>query len=218
MMGIAYLLALIIYIFISIVIYKLIKKNTTKKWILKNLIAFFILLPTYDIIISNILKVYYCNFVELERINKKIDRPEVISIDSFFYKKEYAIYQARSYLHVIKSIQIKNKDSFIYEFTSKTNNAPQQKIDIKEVKFNKQAKYSKIYSRIELPILVGHFLHGWRDELIDTKTKEIISWSKGIGVKQYNFDIFGGFRGDRCSGSSGIELLEKTIKGDKDEK
>lgn len=87
MMGIAYLLALIIYIFISIVIYKLIKKNTTKKWILKNLIAFFILLPTYDIIISNILKVYYCNFVELERINKKIDRPEVISIDSFFYKR-----------------------------------------------------------------------------------------------------------------------------------
>ena len=53
-MGIAYL----IYLGIAVLIYKIIRKFIKNKIILKLVIAFSILIPTYDIIIGNALKFY----------------------------------------------------------------------------------------------------------------------------------------------------------------
>ena len=78
-MGIAYL----IYLGIAVLIYKIIRKFIKNKIILKLVIAFSILIPTYDIIIGNALKFYYCKFTDMEKINKQRERPEVV-----FYQKE----------------------------------------------------------------------------------------------------------------------------------
>lgn len=111
-MGVAYLIALIIYVLIALVIYKIFKKITDNKIILKLVIAFFILLPTYDIIIGNALKFYYYNFTEMERINKKIERPEVVLYqeEQLFTKYKYAVNEARSYLYYVKAIQIETRN------------------------------------------------------------------------------------------------------------
>jgi uncharacterized protein YybS (DUF2232 family) len=82
---------LIVYVTLAKGIYTIITKFTTKVWIKRSVIAFFILFPTYDIIIGNALKFYYCQFTELEKINKMIERPEgVLLIDNQeTYDKKY---------------------------------------------------------------------------------------------------------------------------------
>lgn len=67
--------ALLVYIFVAIGIYKFVKSKTDNKWIRRGALAFFILLPTYDIIITNTLGAYYCLTTPSTYINKKVEYP-----------------------------------------------------------------------------------------------------------------------------------------------
>lgn len=66
---------LLIYILVAIGIYKFIKSKTDSKWIKRVALAFFILLPSYDIIITNILGAFYCVIPPSDYIKKRIEYP-----------------------------------------------------------------------------------------------------------------------------------------------
>lgn len=51
---------LLIYILVAIGIYKLTKRFSRRKWVHHIILAILILIPTYDIIITNLLGAYYC--------------------------------------------------------------------------------------------------------------------------------------------------------------
>ena len=221
-MGVAYLIALIIYVLIALVIYKIFKKITDNKIILKLVIAFFILLPTYDIIIGNALKFYYCKFTEMERINKKIERPELLYYkeEKPFEKYKYAFSSANSFLNYVQAIQLETKNG-IHEFKAKQNTRPMDLKNVIEVPITNEARY--IYKRYyeNIPSFINKFIKISKYEIIDTQTNEIISWSKGIGVQKYNIELPNmsyAFKKGGCSGTIGYALLRKTIKGEEDAK
>jgi hypothetical protein len=221
-MGVAYLIALIIYVLIALAIYKIFKKITDNKIILKLVIAFFVLLPTYDIIIGNALKFYYCKFTDMEKINKKIERPEVVFYqeEEPFSKYEYAFSSANSFLNYVQAIQLETKNG-IHEFKAKQHTKPMDLKNVIEVPITNEARY--IYKRYyeNIPSFINKFIKISKYEIIDTQTNEIISWSKGIGVQKYNIELPNmsyAFKKGGCSGTIGYALLRKTIKGEEDAK
>ena len=79
LLSYAFIAIVIIYIGVAIFFYKYTKKRfIEKKYISKLVIAFFILLPTYDIIITNLLGSYYCLTTPNTFIGKKVEFPQSI--------------------------------------------------------------------------------------------------------------------------------------------
>lgn len=223
-MGIAYLLMLIVYIALAKGIYTIITKFTTKVWIKRSVIAFFILFPTYDIIIGNALKFYYCQFTELEKINRMIERPEGILLEdnSESYSQVSNSIDAESYIHLfeLKMVQIKHQDNITHTYFAKNeyiDNNDNRRLRIEEIPNTTfQARYHWCENYLKFPWPINKFLEGYENKIIDSQTNEVIAWSKVFSRKDYNFDIFGGFRAGRmCGGETHWKLLKKTIKDKK---
>jgi hypothetical protein len=69
---------LVAYIAIAVGIYLFIKHYVGMKWVNRITLAILILIPTYDIIITNVLAGYYCFTTPSTYINKKVEYPESI--------------------------------------------------------------------------------------------------------------------------------------------
>ena len=69
---------LFMYILVSVAIYRLTKRKTTNKWKHRIVLSILILIPTYDIIITNFLAEYYCLTTPHTHISKKVQYPESI--------------------------------------------------------------------------------------------------------------------------------------------
>lgn len=72
----------LVYIIFCKLIYAAVKKSTNKKWIKNLTICIFILIPTYDIIITNILGFYYCNTMPKPYIKETVEYPESIYFEN----------------------------------------------------------------------------------------------------------------------------------------
>lgn len=225
-MGIAYLLILIVYIALAKGIYSIIVRPTTKVWIKRAVIAFFILLPTYDIIIGNALKFYYCQFTELEKINKMIEKPEGVLLieQQKTYDKEYGASTAETYIQFrkLKYMQIKYTDDHIRTYVSVgeyIDHNDAHRLKIEEINNSSlKANYSVTKDgSIVFPSFTNYFLRGFETKIIDTQTGEVIAWTKTINHKKYNFiTIDTGYflRGKWCGSSDDGALLEKIITKD----
>jgi len=214
-MGIAYFIVYGAYSLIVYTIYKSMKKAGASKLIRRVVLAFFILLPTYDIIISNVLKYYYCNFTELEKINRKIDRPEVVFVDNKRYKYEKTPIIVKRYLRYVDIVKINMRDKKNYAFRY------DDKKTIIRNQTTKFSRYTQIYKDLELPFFINIFLKGTSNQLIDNKTGEILGWSKSIWKKKYNFIFIdtGYFLNDKsCGEYVYYNLLKKVIKGESNAK
>lgn len=64
-----------LYILPAVGIYKLTKKYSVNKWIHRGVLVILILIPTYDIILTNILGGYYCLTTPSTYVNKKVEYP-----------------------------------------------------------------------------------------------------------------------------------------------
>lgn len=74
-----FIAVVIVYVGLGVYLYKLSKRYySNKKYVSKIVLAFFILLPTYDIIITYALGAYYCSTTPKTFINKKVEYPESI--------------------------------------------------------------------------------------------------------------------------------------------
>lgn len=225
-MGIAYLLMLIVYIALAKGIYAFIKNYIGMKWANKIALVILILIPTYDIIIGNALKFYYCQFTELEKINKTIERPDgVLLIEQRnTYDKEYSASTAETYIQFrkLKYIQIKYTDDHMRTYVSVgeyIDHNDAHRLKIEEINNSSlKAPYSiTIDGSVVFPSFANYFLRGFETKIIDTQTGEVIAWTKTINHKKYNFiTIDTGYflRGKWCGSSADGALLEKIIKKD----
>lgn len=226
-MGIAYLLMLIVYIALAKGIYSIIVRPTTKVWIKRSLIAFFILLPTYDIIIGNALKFYYCQFTELEKINKTIERPEGILLEDrtvAYYNQQGNISEAETYIDFLKLkyVQIKRKNDHIRTYVSTGeyidhNNARRLKIE-ESNNSSLKSRYVIIENYLSFSWFVDKFIQGSETKIVDLQTNETIVFAKDINHKKYNFitiDTGFLFKGKWCGGDTYAPYLVRKIIKDK---
>ena len=161
-MGIAYLLILIAYIGVTVGIYKIIKRFTQKVWIKRLVIAFFILLPTYDIIITQALLFYYCNFTEKEKVYQTVENPQSVYIETDGTYSSYLNYPKQYVLdNFVYELQVKNKDCSISDFSLMDGIVHEKKNSFIHADY-----LIKIESK-KMPFLLRHF--------IDSKQKITIS-------------------------------------------
>ncbi|WP_263832093.1 hypothetical protein [Sulfurospirillum oryzae] len=116
--------ALLVYILVAIGIYKFVKQKTDNKWIKRGALAFFILLPTYDIIITNTLGAYYCLTTPSTYVNKKVEYPISIYWEDNVYpgfdKKDREL-MVKNYLNDIrlKVMALNAPDGKVYVYQYK---------------------------------------------------------------------------------------------------
>lgn len=116
--------ALLVYVLVAIGIYKFVKQKTDNKWIRRGALAFFILLPTYDIIITNTLGAYYCLTTPSTYVNKKVEYPISIYWEDNVYpgfSKEDRELMVKNYLDDIhlKIMALSAPDGKVYMYQYK---------------------------------------------------------------------------------------------------
>jgi hypothetical protein len=205
-MGMAYLLMLIVYIGVSVGIYKLVTKPTSKRWIKGAVIAFFVLLPTYDIIITKALLFYYCNYTEKEKVYKTVENPESVYFED---KNDFP----DGYPEKLQKLDI---DNFIkhgnlksIEFHGGEGEIIQYIKDKKQNIFKKiletdkpNSNFSRIKKRVN-----GYFVKTITYEFYDLNKKELLGYVKGYYGKVPN--MFFLYSSPGADGGSCIESLYK---------
>ena len=168
-MGMVLGFFLLVYVLVAVGIYKLIKRFSVKKWIHRTVLAIFILIPTYDIIITNILGAYYCLIASPHPktvITKKVEYPISIYWEDNVYPgfskqdRELMIINYLDGVH-LKTMALngpKNKKVYIYHTTQDEVKKIKQKIRGIEntVTYNKAftaeiMKTQKIYTKETMP-------------------------------------------------------------------
>lgn len=169
-MGIAYFLILIVYVIVAVGVYHLVEKFTAKTWIKRLLIAFFILLPTYDIIITKALLFYYCNFTETEKVYRTVENPESVYIETDGTYSSYLNYPKQYILeHLVSKLQVKNENGFVSEFILANSTIQENPILIANATYKIQIKSEKLNSWLD------HFIREKQIMIItDSKNNEIL--------------------------------------------
>jgi hypothetical protein len=135
-----FIAVVVIYIVLAMFFYKFTKKRfSDKKYVPKLVIAFFILLPTYDIIITNTLGAYHCLTTPSTYINKKVEYPESIYWEDNVYpgfNAEDRKLMVMNYLDGVhlKTMALNGDDGKVYIYTREV---PVQ-------------KYNEIYTKLLL--------------------------------------------------------------------
>lgn len=146
-MGFVMMTLYLVYGLIAWFIYKIIKKQFNKIWLNRLTLAFFILLPTYDIIITNILGAYYCLTTPSTYITKKVEYPLSIYWENNinFNSKKGRELMVKNYLDDIylKTIALNSEDNKIYMY--EYQNIPQEYYQLKE----EYKLFSKTFNQVK---------------------------------------------------------------------
>jgi len=136
-MGIILIFFWGLYIAVAVGIYFLVKRFILNKWIDRIVLVFLILLPTYDIIITNVLGAYYCNADPNPKtfIKKKVEYPESIYWEDNVYQgfnEENRKRMISNYLDGIhlKKMALNGEDGKIYVYHYE--NIPQEYYGLKK--------------------------------------------------------------------------------------
>jgi hypothetical protein len=205
---------LILYVVIAVITYKVIKHFVKEKFIHRLVIVIIFLIPTYDIIITNILAGYYCLTTPSSYINEKDEFPKSIYWEDNVYpgfSKEDRELMIINYLDGkhLQTMALNGDDGKIYVYSANENdyekiiqNSTEQK-DIYK-KYQEYTKYimknEKIYSKtsmskmnytvtfneVQLPFLVSSFLYSDEIKIMDNKENEEIAYNKRILRFFYN--------------------------------
>lgn len=132
-----------LYIAAAVGIYFLVKHFILNKWVHRIVLVFLILLPTYDIIITNVLGAYYCKADPNPKtfIKKKVEYPESIYWEDNVYPgfdNKDRMLMVKNLLDGvrIKKIALNSPDGRIYEYYYA--NIPQTYIDFFKKYKNKE--------------------------------------------------------------------------------
>lgn len=214
-MFILILSALFIYILTARYVYKALKKKfVEKQYIAKVVLAVFILIPTYDILVTNILAGYYCLTTPSTYINKKVEYPESVYWEDNVYpgfNAEDRKLMIINYLDgvYLKTMALNGDDGKIYVYQL---DKPMWK-DLKK-EFEESELYSKgfdkytqsimqnekIYTRNTMPKLnytvtfnevklnpfSSHFLYSDETKIIENNTNQVIAYNRRIMRFFYN--------------------------------
>lgn len=188
-MGMVYLFALIVYIAISVGVYKIISKVTKKVWVKRVTIASFILLPTYDIIISEALLFYYCNFTEKEKIYKVIEHPDSVYFEDAIpilkpaskFDKEFMPKQYLQKKHSLQSLELYNGKNSVLHY----NLDEDQNIVVLELE--KPIAHYAVYRRVLYKNwFIDKFLHTRNIMIKDIRTNTVVADLTTYNTHYYN--------------------------------
>jgi len=206
-MGILYLIAFIAYIAVAVAIYKAVKQQLQDKWASRLILAFLILLPTYDIIITKALLFYYCNFTETEKVYRTVENPESVYFEN---KADYpngypeweqkifvGMYLTRGKLTSLEMYAGKNK---IIKYFKDTK----IKKEILPIE-NISSKFSRIKKEID-----GLFIDTIIYEFYDLSNQELLGYVKGYYGKTPNIFFF--YSSPGSNGGSCIKSMRKRNK------
>ncbi len=215
-MGVVFLFFLIIYILFAIGIYHLVKKVNKNKIVLRMVIVIFILIPTYDIIITNILGTFYCLTTPSSYINEKIEYPKSIYWEDNIYPgfdKEDRKLMIKNYLDGVhlKTMVLNGDDGKIYLYTANPtiwdNLKPLKKEDgqvyydkvdeiVEEIIKTSQQIYTKdnvpktnytvSFNEIKLDFFSSKFLYSDETKVVDNMTNKVIAYNRRIMRFFYN--------------------------------
>lgn len=134
-----------LYIAAAVGIYFLVKHFILNKWVHRIVLVFLILLPTYDIIITNILGAYYCNAEPNPKtfIKKKVEYPESIYWESQILKEDDRKQMVQRYLDDLhlKTMALNGDDGKVYVYHYE--NIPKEYYSLKKEYDDACMKYTK---------------------------------------------------------------------------
>lgn len=208
--------ALLIYILVAIGIYKLVKSKTDNKWIKRGVLAFFILLPTYDIIITNMLGAYYCLTSPSTYINKKVEYPLSIYWEDNVYQgfnaedRKLMIMNYLDGVH-LKTMALNGDDGKIYTYETNASvweqlkslekdrgqhyydmvsNIAQTIMETSEHIYTKETmsktNYTVTFDEIKLNSFCQKFLYSDEMNIVDNSTKEVVAQNQRVMKLLYN--------------------------------
>lgn len=206
---------LAIYIFIARYTYKVLKKeHPDKKYISKIVLAVFILIPTYDIVITNVLAGYYCLTTPSTYIKKKVEFPESIYWEDNVYpgfNEEDRKLMIINYLDGkhLKTMALNGDDGKIYVYSLEKPIWEEIKKEFNEKElyvkgFDKYTQiimqnekiytkskmpklnYTVIFNEVKLNSLASKFLYSDETKVIDNTINETIAYNRRIMNFFYN--------------------------------
>jgi len=178
MFLLSYILIAIVTIYVGLAVYLYnlaVKHYPHKKAISKLILAIFILIPTYDIIITNVLGGYYCLTTPDTFINKTVKYPESIYWEDNVYpgfNEEDRELMIKNYLdgvHLTK-MALNGDDGKIYIYTRKIPKEKYDEID-KQLKIASKT-YIQLNTKFKQPNLLEENKPLWlelRDKKIEAK-------------------------------------------------
>ncbi|MDY0051396.1 MAG: hypothetical protein RBR65_02545 [Aliarcobacter sp.] len=205
---------LILYVVIAVITYKVIKHFVKEKFIHQLVIVIIFLIPTYDIIITNILAGYYCLTTPSSYINKKDESPKSIYWEDNVYpgfSKEDRELMIINYLDGkhLETMALNGDDGKIYVYNAKDGDYENIINSSKEPKgsYEKYQEYAKFviqnekiytkesmpkmnytvtFNEIRLPFFVSSFLYSDDIKIMDNKENKEIAYNKRILRFFYN--------------------------------
>jgi hypothetical protein len=205
-MGMIMIVLWMLYILPAVGIYKLTKRYSTNRWIHRSVLAILILIPTYDIILTNILGGYYCLTTPSTYVNKKVEYPLSIywnsSVTSGLNQdgRKLMIINYLDGIH-LKKMALNGDDGKVYvyhldkpmlEEIKKEFDSTKYKdvydqytmyvIDKSEKVYTKQTmpkmNYTVTFDEIRLNPLSRKFLYSDETKVIDNNTGEVIAYNR----------------------------------------
>lgn len=210
---------LLIYILVAIGVYKLTKRFVRQKWIHHTVLAIIFLIPTYDIIITNILGAYHCLTTPSTYISKKVEYPKSIYWEDNIYpgfNAEDRKLMIMNYLDGIhlKTMALNGNDGKIYTYETnasvweklkslkkergqpyydRVNAIAQHIMETSERIYTKETmpkmNYTVTFDEIRLNLLSHKFLYSDETKIIDNQTAEAIAYNRRYMRFFYNIDI-----------------------------
>lgn len=208
-MGMVIIFFLFLYVIAAVAVIVLVRRFvTTNRWVTAVLLTIVLLLPTYDIIITNVLGAYYCSQDPNPKtlIKKKIKYPISIYFTSSITSgmdKEGMKPMIINYLDGVhlKTMAINGDDGKVYVYhldrpvweqikrefdASKYKNIYDQYaqyiIDSSEKIYTKETmpkmNYTVTFDEVKLSTLHSKFLYSDETKIIDNNTSEVIAYNR----------------------------------------
>lgn len=199
-----------LYILSAVFIYKLTRRYSMNKWIHLSVLAILILIPTYDIILTNILGGYYCLKNPSTYVKKKVEYPLSIYWEDNVYPgfnaedRKLMIINYLDGKH-LKTMALNGDDGKIYVFEAKEGDFKTFTYDPKfenryaqyaSIIMNNEKVYTKVtmpkmnytvtFNEIKLNPLSRKFLYSDETKIIDNNTKETIAYNERLMRFFYN--------------------------------
>lgn len=203
-----------LYILPAVGIYTLTKKYSVNKWVHRSVLAILILIPTYDIILTNILGGYYCLTTPSTYINKKVEYPLSIYWNSSVTSGLNQDGRKLMIINYLDGVHLKNMalngddgkvyvyhlDKPMWEKIKKEFDASKYKdiyeqytqyvINTSEQVYTKvtmpQMNYTVQFDEIKLNPLSRKFLYSDETKIIENNTSEVIAYNRRIMHFFYN--------------------------------
>lgn len=205
---------LLIYILVAIGVYKLTKRFSQQKWVHRMVLATLILIPTYDIIITNTLGAYHCLTTPSSYISKKVENPESIYWEDNVYpgfNEEDRKLMITNYLDGkhLKTMALNGDDGKVYVYTLESPMWEEIKHEFNNEKTLEKARnkyvelivheehiytkdtmpktnYTVTFDEVKLNPLSRMFLYSDETKIMDNNTNETIAYNRRVMRFFYN--------------------------------